>query len=1087
MSQPLDSSTISRRLTPAGVVVLYAIFSALWIIASGVLLTVNVDDPALQRQMELAKGLLFVLATSGLLYLLLRQWRDPVPESMRDLAAPVIPRPSKFRWHASAFAFLSMLVPLAGYVVVQVHGPQIEREAFANLEAVAQLKSRQIETWLEERDKDGAVIMAMPGFIELVTALQQPGGGEVRDDVKAQLLSTMAALKYDAALLVDVQGNPLLDDASPRMSAQAAALLPVALATARTLRGEIMAEADGRLYLDFVVPLFVAANGNRRAVGAVILQVAPERFLFPYIQHWPTASASGETLLVRRDGDSVLFINELRHRSGRGLSLRIPLAGIDSRSLVGAAAVAASTPGRLQGNDYRGVPVLAASRSVAKSHWVVLAKLDRDEVMAPLRDLAFWVSLVALLALSAVSAVMLVLWRQRARTLHLEMETHSVRLLRHFYDLPFIGIAMSSPTTKHWSKCNDYLCEILGYSREEMIRTSWADMTHPDDLAANVVEFDRVMRGESEGYALDKRFIRKDGTTVFTSIDVKCVRRADGSPEYLLATVQDITDRKLAEARIQRLTRIYAALSECNQAIVRCTSEDVLFPQVCRFAVQLGGMKMAWVGLVDPDTLAVRPVACFGEGTDYLQDVPSSADTESPFGRGATGTAIRELRPVWIQDFMNDPRTAPWHERGARFGWRATAALPLTRNDIAVGALMLCSDEANCFDDDVRRLLIEMAMDISFALTAFAKETDRKRMEVALRESESRFRGLYEKAPLAYQSLDIAGNILEVNEAWLALLGRSRSEVIGRFIGDFLTDVSIETLANEFPKFQTNGRVDGPLFHFVHKDGSQRLLMVNGQIARDKDGNFLRTHCIMTDLTERYKSEEQLRLAAKVFEQSAEGVIVTGPDRNIIMVNRAFSAITGYSAAEVIGQNPRMLASGHHDTHFYRALWATVHTDGHWHGELWNRRKDGEIYPELVSISQVLDADGHVSHYVGIFSDISEHKASPGAHSAAGALRLAHRATQPQPAGGSRGSGAEPGGTQQRTTGAGFSRSRPLQECQRFARASHRGRTAGPGRRTVAAGVARRGYGFAAGGRRVHSGAAGGYGGRRRACRRKSA
>ncbi len=430
------------------------------------------------------------------------------------------------------------------------------------------------------------------------------------------------------------------------------------------------------------------------------------------------------------------------------------------------------------------------------------------------------------------------------------MKTQSARLLQQFYDLPFIGIAISSPTTKRWLKYNDRLCEILGYSRDEMASISWPEMTHPDDLAADVTRFDEMLRGESDGYTLDKRFIRKDGTTVFTTLDVKCVRRADGGVESVFATMQDITGRRQAEAKIKRLTQIYAALSETNQAIVRCTSQDELFPQICRFAVQFGGMKTAWIGLVDPDTRLVRPTASFGDDTDALHDLQVSVDPEIPFGRGPTGIAVRELRAFWVQDFLADPLLQPWHERGARAGWRASAALPLKVDERAVGALVLYAGEANAFDDEVRKLLVEMAADISFALSLFARAAERR------------------------------------------------------------------------------------------------------------------------------QSEAQLRLAAKVFEQSAEGIVITDAELNIVMVNRAFSGITGYSACEALGQNPRMMFSGHHDEHFYRAVWEAVRRCGHWHGEIWSRRKNGEVYPELASISQVLDTSGTVSHYVGIFTDISEHKAN---------------------------------------------------------------------------------------------------------------
>ena len=592
-----------------------------------------------------------------------------------------------------------------------------------------------------------------------------------------------------------------------------------------------------------------------------------------------------------------------------------------------------------------------------------------------LADPRFWASLLALLVITALGAST-VWWRQRERTLLLELQAQSDRFLRQFYDLPFIGIALSSPTSKRWLQCNDRLCEILGYSRAEMTRMSWEQMTHPDDLAADIRQFERIVRGESDGYLIDKRFVRKDGTTVSTSLDIKCVRLPDGSPDYLVATVQDITERKQAEAKIARLTQMYAALSECNQAIVRCTNQQELFPLICRFAVQFGGMKMAWIGLIDPGTRQIREAASFGEGTGFLQDLQVSADAESDFGRGATGRAIRQLQPMWIQDYLNDPITAPWHERGARAGWRASASLPLTCNDAAVGAFMLMAGEVDVFDEAIRNLLVEMSQDISFALGSFAREAQRRQIEATLRESERRFRDLYEKAPLAYQSLDVAGNILDVNDAWLALLGRTREEVSGRFIGDFMSEASLTAMNDEFPMFRRLGRVDGHLFHFVHRDGSQRLLMVNGQIARDADGNFLRTHCILTDLTERLQAQEQLKLAATVFEQSAEGIIITDAAFNIMMVNQAFSKITGYSAAEVLGKNPHLLASGHHEAHFYRALWSAVHATGHWSGEMWNRSKDGEIYPEMVSITQVLDDHGKVSHYVGVFADISEHKAN---------------------------------------------------------------------------------------------------------------
>lgn len=198
----------------------------------------------------------------------------------------------------------------------------------------------------------------------------------------------------------------------------------------------------------------------------------------------------------------------------------------------------------------------------------------------------------------------------------------------------------------------------------------------------------------------------------------------------VLGIAHDITERRAAAEKIQRLTRLYAALSQCNQAIVRATSEAELFPQICRDAVQYGGLKMAWIGMLDEASLQVLPVAFYGDGVEYLQGKLVSVDANSPYGRGPTGTAIRENRPFWCDDFQHDAATIPWHERGAKFGWGSSASLPLCRNGIAIGAFTLYSAEINGFDDASRNLLVEMASDISYALDNFERERVRVRLEM---------------------------------------------------------------------------------------------------------------------------------------------------------------------------------------------------------------------------------------------------------------------------------------------------------------------------------------------------------------------
>lgn len=206
----------------------------------------------------------------------------------------------------------------------------------------------------------------------------------------------------------------------------------------------------------------------------------------------------------------------------------------------------------------------------------------------------------------------------------------------------------------------------------------------------------------------------------------------DGKLIGVLGIARDITERKAAEEKIQRHMRLYAALSRCNKAIAHCSGEAELFLEICRAAVQFGGMKMAWIGMIDIETKLITPAASFGEGADELQYLQTSVDSGSPYGQGPTGTAIRERRPYWCQDFLNDPVTAPWKQLGQRAGWAASASLPLYQNDRAIGAFILYAGQTDAFDEATRDLLVEMSMDINFALENFSRAVAQKQAEAEI-------------------------------------------------------------------------------------------------------------------------------------------------------------------------------------------------------------------------------------------------------------------------------------------------------------------------------------------------------------------
>lgn len=485
-----------------------------------------------------------------------------------DLFSLRVKGPPQARLRSMAGVILGLLsiVPLLGVGIVYLENPRLKQQSFADLSAIAALKAGQIEAWLDERRADAIVLGASPGFVEDTIRVARDEDIDARRHLVERLQTFKQAYAYDGFVVIDDRARRILALGVHDIIAEAPVqkALQSAFQTARVTMTDLYQSESGRVHLDWVAPLVKEIDGERKVVGAVILDAPVERIVFPLIQSWPTPSPSAETLLVRRQGDTVLYLNELRHRMATALVFSQDL---DNPELPAARAILTDAEQVMEGVDYRGVGVLAATRPVKETSWHLVAKVDRDEVLSPLRNLVFWVSLVATSAVVVVALLILLLWHQERRTHQLELASQGVekdRLLRFFFDLPFVGMTILSTDSLHWLRCNDRLCEILGYSREELVDLTWTQLTHRDDLAADLSQFERVSSGATDGFQADKRFVRKDGKLINATIDVRVVRQEDGHVDLYVATVQDITARLQAEGFAQEV------LDNVNQGFVVC-------------------------------------------------------------------------------------------------------------------------------------------------------------------------------------------------------------------------------------------------------------------------------------------------------------------------------------------------------------------------------------------------------------------------------------------------------------------------------------------------------------------------------------
>jgi diguanylate cyclase (GGDEF)-like protein/PAS domain S-box-containing protein len=243
--------------------------------------------------------------------------------------------------------------------------------------------------------------------------------------------------------------------------------------------------------------------------------------------------------------------------------------------------------------------------------------------------------------------------------------------------------------------------------------------------------------------------------------------------------------------------------------------------------------------------------------------------------------------------------------------------------------------------------------------------TERKRIEGELLIIQTAI----EKSQSAFFRISSTGQVLYVNDFACQSLGYTREELLGMFVWEFDPDFPPEAWGPMWESLRKTKVVHIETRH-QHKDGTIFPVEVVGNVISSEEGEYSFT--FVQDISERKASEESLRLAASVYETSSEGIMITDADNHIIAVNSAFTEITGYTQEEAIGKSPSILKSGRHDETFYQAMWHELNTSGRWQGEIWDQRKNGEVYPNWLTINTVFNEDGTVQRRVAMFTDISQ-------------------------------------------------------------------------------------------------------------------
>jgi PAS domain S-box-containing protein len=558
----------------------------------------------------------------------------------------------------------------------------------------------------------------------------------------------------------------------------------------------------------------------------------------------------------------------------------------------------------------------------------------------------------------------------------------SEALFRAMFENANIGMAQSGPDAR-WLRVNARLCEITGYSAEELTASPYIDIVHPDDAQALMNLGKRVLSGELDNYATEKRFMRKDGSIAWVNLYVKGILGADGQVRHKVTVVEDVSDRKRFEAELrEKQLRLSADLDAMTrlQALgalsVQGDDPQPILNKVVETAQAIANADFGTIQIAEATNNRLRIVAHRGFSDQWLDFWNEHPDL------GAGPVAAQQRRRVIVEDvetspiFVGTPAAAAQRSAGVR----GLISTPLvTRSGRLVGVFSVHYRTPFKPSEPTLRLLDLLGHQA-------AEVIDQMRSAAQLRASEERYRAIVDSSTASIVTIGENGVIQTANPATRTIFGYEPEELVGSNVVILMPESAAAKHDECIEAFKLTGiaKIIGSGRDVVglRKDGA--LVDVELAVTEwwDAAGKRFFTGS-MRDIGQRKRAEDALRKFSRVVEQTASAVVITDVQGVIEYVNPRFAEISGYSAEDVIGRKPNILKSGYTSDDEYRELWSTITAGGVWRGEFRNRRKDGSIYWEAATISPIRDPSGRVTHFAGIKDDITARKDMEGQLAAA--------------------------------------------------------------------------------------------------------
>ncbi len=761
------------------------------------------------------------------------------------------------------FFVVATLIVLTSTLIYTLQKETITKTKNEELATIAQLKIAQIEKWTEERLEDAYSIMQDNLFIKHVEDFYHDTNNiSLKNDILLKLRSIDHNSEYFGVALTSpaMEVKLVTDDYYRKIGITAKNSGLEAINRKTPIISKLhYNDIVGKVHLDMIIPLLKTVGRDSTVIGALIIRIDPDKFLYPSIQAWPQKSASGEVILLQVENDTLVYTNNLRFRPHSALRLKTKL----SNSYRTGIQMIKDGYHFMNGNDYRGEKVIAYAGPISNTSWLLLAKVDQEEAYAAIRVRAIYLTLITLLLLLIEGIILWIFWK-RISSRHkkdIERALLDKKALQHHFEylIKYANdIILLADLSRKIIESNNKAEEIYGYDRAEFLHLRFEDLWG-NSTSTNIPQAMEKI-GENEGLLCESEHQKKDGSSFHVEMSIRLI--SIENLRYYQIIIKDVDERKKAEKRIVQLMRIYDLLSSVNQSMMRATTREELLRDVCEVAYRKGQFNLVWVDKISNYSDAIERIVTLGYESDKLLDLFNI--TNKNLRETAYIKSIVKNEILIENDIISSPLYSDEVKNKLKTVFRSRVSFPFKIDDEFTGAIVFCSKEKDFFTKDECDLLLALVKDIEFANEYLTSNEIRKRTEQLLFQTNQRLQLVLNNIPQRVFWKDSNSIYLGCNQAYARDCGLKDINSISG-ISDFdLFDKETATYFREDDQIVLSTNAPKLNYEELQRrhDGTLAWIRMSKMPLFDKDGQKLGVLGSYEDITEWKKLREQL-IAAK--------------------------------------------------------------------------------------------------------------------------------------------------------------------------------------------------------------------------------